>query len=131
MVFPGDWFFNAASKAYDAVIAQIPPLAERPYASAYAAGFLGMYAMTLIAEKTLERILPEEFKQHIPKLQKAGIAAAFLIPVVYAAIDPAGAEELMALHPVYTIGGLGSLHGSAVRAGQSLVQHKKLEERVK
>jgi hypothetical protein len=128
------FLYKTVDFLYNGVMNHAPEvLQKRSMASAFLLGAIGIYGVVkglqFTSKKVMNRIIPDFDEKWLPKLEKTCIAAMGAAPVIYFAIDPDGAQELLRNHPVYTSGMAGVYVGSITGAAQDL--HKRKVERIK
>ncbi len=115
---------------YNLVMEHMPDaFKERDMASAFTLGFTGTYFTTRLFNSALEKLLDklnpyfsEALAPRLEKLKKAAVFAPALVFVLYTAIDPDGAKDIMAKHPTYASGMIGVGVGATVAFYRNLKQ---------
>jgi hypothetical protein len=132
------FLYDVVNMLYHGVMDNMPDfLREREMSSAFllgAGGICGVVrGLQWLSKNVADKVIPGFDKKALPVLEKICIAGMAAAPVVYGLIDPEGAKQVVAQHPVYTAGMAGVYAGSIVGAAQDIVKRSKekaLEERV-
>ena len=130
-------FHETVDMFYNGVMSHMPQaLQDRDMASAFVLGSAGTYGVIRGLQWTSKNIVdpyiwsrmpkfvkdraPSFDKDVLPALEKICATGMAVAPIIYAAIDPQGAKEIMTQHPVYTSGMLGVGAGSIAAVAQDL-----------
>ena len=124
-------FYDTVDVLYHAVVDRPP--SEKAFL--LGSGFTYLLVNRLQwASRNIADFYISNFDENIlPTLEKGCIAAMAVAPFLFYLIDPEGAKEIMAQHPVYTSGMFGVWLGSISGAVQDLFKRSKqtpLEERL-
>src|SRR3989344_9238852 len=123
-------FHETVDALYNGVMNHMPQaLQDRGIASAFVLGSAGTYGvirgLQWTSKNVIDRLIPNFDEKWVPTLEKICAAGMAVAPVLYAAIDPEGAKEIMTQHPTYTSGMAGVLTGSIACALQDLYKRSK------
>ncbi|MBN1792459.1 hypothetical protein JW826_02135 [Candidatus Woesearchaeota archaeon] len=126
----GPFLFEVVDKLYNGAIRIAPDwMQETPVTNAFALGAVGTYSLTWLLQKTskkvVDKVIPGFDEKALPILEKICIAGVTAGPLLYAMIDPEGAQNIMTQHPVYTSGMLGVSVGGVIAATQDLQRRRE------
>ena len=117
--------FDTVDFLYHAVMDHMPKwLQAKDMASAAVLGGTGAYTLTKIAQ-WVTRSSDGFYESWMPAIERLGITALTAGPIIYAALDPEGAREIMKMHPTYTSGMTGVYLGSVAAMLQDLRRHTR------
>ncbi|MBD3249113.1 hypothetical protein GF336_03645 [Candidatus Woesearchaeota archaeon] len=124
------FLYDVVDKLYNSVMDHMPQaLQDRDMASAFVLGTVGIYSVVKglqwTSKNVMNKIISNFDEKWLPNLEKACTLGMAVAPVLYAAIDPEGAKEIMTQHPTYTSGMAGVYAGSITGAVQDLHRRSK------
>lgn len=122
--------WDLVNSLYHGVMDRMPQaLQDRDMASAFVLGSAGTYGvirgLQWTSKNIMRHVIPNFDEKWLPVLEKICVAGMAVAPVVYAAIDPEGAKQIMTQHPTYTSGMAGVYAGSLAGALQDLHRRQK------
>lgn len=112
------FLYDVVNTLYKAVESIMPEfIRERAMFNAFVLGSAGTFGvikgLQALSRKFMDKVIPYFNRKYLPIIEKAGLAVITAAPLVYAAVDPEGAQHIVTQHPVYTSGMAGAYLGAA------------------
>ena len=104
--------WELVNSLYHGVMDRTPQvLQDRDMSSAFVLGAAGTYGafrgIRFLLRNFGNYYMPTFGDEWLPKIEKGVAAAMTAVPILYAAVDPEGAKQIMTMHPTYTSGMMG------------------------